>query len=106
VKYLKFNERAPYPILSGYESIQIPLPAETKASKVVLPSLTFDMNFPDSLMLGHGFGVELLCMGDWMTKMNKVIDEIADEGDLGRAIKFAPKTSVSHVIGKQRGVLG
>ncbi|KAF3938225.1 hypothetical protein ABW19_dt0204563 [Dactylella cylindrospora] len=106
LKNKKFNDRSPYPVVSGFESINIPLPAATENSSAIYPSLTIDINFPHSILLNHGFGVELLSLDDWMSRLSKVIDQEDDEGAIEAALSSVEKTSVVHAVARPRGNIG
>ncbi|EPS40295.1 hypothetical protein H072_5906 [Dactylellina haptotyla CBS 200.50] len=102
LKYKKFNDRAPYPVISGYESINIALPEATETSSAVHPSFTVDINFPYTLLLNHGSGVELLNLEDWMGNLSKVMDQEDDEGVIEEALFRSERTAVLHAIGAPR----
>ncbi|KAF3906361.1 hypothetical protein ABW20_dc0104274 [Dactylellina cionopaga] len=105
LKYKKFNDRSPYPVLSGFESINIHLPDATENSSAVHPSFTVDINFPYTLLLNHGFGVELLNLEDWMNKLSKVMDQEDDEGVIEDALNKSERTTVLRALGAPgRGV--
>ncbi|KAK6341151.1 hypothetical protein TWF696_008238 [Orbilia brochopaga] len=103
LKYKKFNERTPYPVISGYETIEIPLPAATEAASLVHPSFVVDINFPHTLLLSHRAGVAILSLEDWMGRLSKVMDQEDDEHVIEEALKRADRTSVVHAIGPQKG---
>ncbi|EWC46952.1 hypothetical protein DRE_03714 [Drechslerella stenobrocha 248] len=103
LKYKKFNERTHYPVISGYETIDITLPQATETSATVHPSLVVDINFPHILLLCHGFGVELLNLEDWMGRVSKVMDQEDDEHAIEGALNNAGGTSIIHAIGAQKG---
>ncbi|KAJ6263309.1 hypothetical protein Dda_1872 [Drechslerella dactyloides] len=103
LKYKRFNERMPYPVISGYETIEIPFPAATEASSFVHPSFVVDINFPHSLLLNHGAGVALFSLEDWMGRLSKVMDQEDDEHVIEETLKKAERTSVVHAIGPQKG---
>lgn len=64
------------------------------------------MHSPQTLLLNHGFGVELINIEDWVSKLLKTLNEVDDEDTLEEAMGNLGESSVSHVIGKQRGILG
>ncbi|KAF3911600.1 hypothetical protein AA313_de0200351 [Arthrobotrys entomopaga] len=105
LKYKKFNDRAPYPVISGYESINIPLPGATETSSVVFPSFVIDINFPYTLLLNHGFGVELLNLEDWMNNLSRVMDQEDDEGAIEEALNRSERTAVIRAIAAPKGVM-
>ncbi|KAK6358460.1 hypothetical protein TWF730_007794 [Orbilia blumenaviensis] len=102
LKYKKFNEKSPYPVISGYETIQIDVREATEGSSAVYPSLTTDINFPGTLLFNHGYGVEMLNLDDWMKSLTDVVDQEEDENVIGNALMKAEPTGVVHVLGSQR----
>ncbi|KAK6501734.1 hypothetical protein TWF481_009561 [Arthrobotrys musiformis] len=99
LKYKKFNERTPYPVISGYETINIALPEATEGSSAIYPSLSADPGFPNTLVFSHGYGIEILNLGDWMYKLTSVIDQEEDERAIETALAKMERTGVTHVIG-------
>ncbi|KAF3222555.1 hypothetical protein TWF192_003609 [Orbilia oligospora] len=102
LKYKKFNERTPYPVISGYETINIALPEATEGSSAIHPSFTVDINFPNTLLFSHGSGVEMLNLDDWMNKLTAVIDQEEDERAIETALAKSERTGVIHMIGGQK----
>ncbi|KAK6519602.1 hypothetical protein TWF281_003424 [Arthrobotrys megalospora] len=102
LKYKKFNDKSPYPVISGYETINIALPEATEGSSAIHPSFIVDINFPNTLLFSHGYGVEMLNLEDWMTKLTAVIDQEEDERVIETALAKAERTGVIHVIGGQK----
>ncbi|KAF3924910.1 hypothetical protein ABW21_db0207297 [Orbilia brochopaga] len=102
LKYKKFNERTPYPVISGYETIEIPLPSATEAASFVHPSFVVDINFPHTLLLSHRAGVAILSVEDWMVRLSKVMDREDDEHVIEETLKRLDRTSVVHAVGPQK----